>query len=157
MSKTLIYNPSNAIPFNVSSGVPVEAYSSPIRFPRAISRGSGRATGKGTLEPVETKGMWLYPGTNTGIPDEEFDYISRHPVGGQLISRGALKLVEPKLEEGKTPTNTTSDYAEPDALDLIRNSYDLSWLELSSRREDRPRVSSVLIDRIKALSTDARR
>lgn len=154
MPKNLIYNPSAASSSHISSAVPIEAYSSPIRFPRSLNRGGGRTSAKtNTLEPVETKGAWIYPGSNLNIPDEEYEYITKHPIGQQLISRGALRVIEAKLEEGKLATGLTQDYTEPDAMELIRNSYDLDWMERSARREDRPVIAKALSERIKGLST----
>lgn len=151
MPKTLIYEP-RLDPFRPISAVstPVEATSSPIRFPRPLNRGI--TTKKpGTLETVETKGDWLNPGTNLNISDEDYEFISKHWFGVQLINSGALKTVEPVLEEGAIATGTTRDYSEKDALELVRNSNDLEWLELSERKEERPVITKALLDRTKAI------
>lgn len=147
MPKTLIYDPrhDSLRPQN-SLMLPIEAVSSPIRFPRILSRGGGRKSG--TLDAVEIKGDWIHPGTNLNVPDEDFEHISKHPVGSELIARGALVLVEPSIEEGQIPTETTRDYSEKNALELIRNSNDLEWLEQSERKEERPVITKALTKRI---------
>jgi len=146
MPKTLIYDPKNdqLRPQNTVMA-PVEAYSSPIRFPRTLSRGTAR---KGSLETVETKGGWIHPGTNLNITDDDYEYIGKHPVGSELIARGSLRVVEPTLAEGQTITETTRDYSEKDAIDLIRNSNDLDWLQQSERKEERPVLLRNLAKRI---------
>ena len=151
MPRSLIYDPrfSPSAP-RVPISVPIEAASSPIRFPRALNRGMKKTT---TLDAVETKGIWILPGTNIDVPDEDYEYISRHPVGSEMLARGALKVILPSIEEGKVATETTRDYSEPDALELIRNSSDLDWLERSERKEDRPTVYKVLVEQIKSIKS----
>lgn len=149
MPKTLIYDPKlDYLRPRTTVAAPVEATSSPIRFPRVLSRGAGR---KGTLDTVETKGGWIHPGTNLNFPDEDFEHLSKHPVGSDLLTTGALKVVEPSIKEGEIATETTRDYSEKDALELIRNSSDLEWLERSERKEERPVILKALIEQSKAL------
>lgn len=149
MPKTLIYDPklSPLIPQS-SVYVPVESISSPVRFARTITRPGKKTT---ALDAVETKGFWIVPGANFDIPDEDYEHISKHPVGSALLSSGSLKVITPILEEGQPFTETTKDYSEPNALELVRNSSDLEWLERSEKREDRPAVSKLLIERVKSL------
>lgn len=149
MPKTLIYDPKlDYLRPRNTVAAPVEATSSPIRFPRVLSRGTAR---KGVLDTVETKGGWIHPGTNLNFPDEDFEHVSKHPVGADLLSSGALKIVETSLKEGEMPTETTRDYSEKDALELIRNSNDSEWLERSERKEERPPILKALIEQSKAI------
>lgn len=149
MSKTLIYDPKlDYLRPRTSVAAPIEATSSPIRFPRALSRGLSK---KGTLDTVETKGGWIHPGTNLNFSDEDYDHISKHPVGADLLSSGALKVVEVSIKEGEIITETTRDYLDKDALELIRNSSDAEWLERSERKEERPVILKALMEQLKAL------
>lgn len=151
MPKTIIYDPklSPLIPRS-SVYVPVEAISSPIRFARTIVRPGKKTT---ALDAVETRGFWIVPGTNFDIPDEDYDHICKHPTGSALLSSGAIKVILPTLEEGQPFTETTKDYSELNALDLVRNSSDLEWLERSEKKEDRPAVLKVLIEQVKSIKS----
>lgn len=150
MSKTLIYDPKlDYLRPRNTVAAPVEATSSPIRFPRVLSRGVGMK--KATLDTVETKGGWIHPGTNLNFSDEDFEHLARHPVGADLLSSGALKIIEPSIKEGENATETTRDYSDKDALELIRNSSDSEWLERSERKEERPSILKALIEQSKAI------
>lgn len=151
MSKTIIFDPKlNPHNPRIPYGISVEAITSPIRFSRPINRGGTKKT---SLDAVETRGSWILPGTNLELPDEDYEYIIRHPLGLQLVNCGAFRVVSPTLEEGKFPTETTLDYIEKDALDLIRNSSDIDWLERSEKREGRPAISRAIAEQIKNIKS----
>lgn len=150
-NKAVIYDPSKSPHRPLTSlSVPIESLSSPIRFPRPVNRVGLKKSNSG-IEPLETKGAWVYPGANFNIPDDDFEYISKHPMGIELINSGALRVVEPTLTDGKIQTETTVDYSDRDALEIIRHSYDIDWLERSIRKEERPVISKALIERVKGI------
>jgi len=119
-----------------------------VRFSRPIERKGRKAAN--TIEAPEIAGVFITPGINS-IPQEEWDWIKKHPLGGQYVGSGAFRAIAPELAEGQAATGLSVDFSEPDALTIIRNIFDSDWLERSDRKDERVAVSNAIAQRIKEM------
>ncbi|MEL6385456.1 MAG: hypothetical protein AAFQ89_23930 [Cyanobacteria bacterium J06626_18] len=106
---------------------------------------------KGKNSP-EIRSVWLIPGPNHNISDEDIAVLQKSDVGKQHLALDAIVIITPNnLEEGATATATSMDYDEATALTIIRGSEDEEWLELSKNKEDRPAVRQAIAAQIDAI------
>lgn len=154
---TVLYNPAldPTHVSGVSSQIPVEARTAPVRFSRPIER-KGRKN-PNTIEAPEIAGIFIVPGINS-IPEVEWEWIQKHPLGSQYCKSGAFRQISPTFAEGQAATGLSMDFAEADALEIVRNMHDIDWLERSDRKEDSQRmaVSNAIAARLKELKKQSR-
>lgn len=126
----------------------------PERFTRPVNFDKSKLAAN-SLPEMSLQGTWLMPGCNRKISWEEWEYIKLSNDFEQRQRRGVFTLI--KGIPSVSPTDTLEDYEEADAIEIIRNTYDLDMLELEAGRERRMGVIKAARSQIQSLNNEMRK
>lgn len=137
----LIYNPK----------LDREPGSRPLRFSRPSNKPITDKGKKATnnLEPVELIGTWITPGINE-LPQEEWEFIASLEETNERIMSGVFRPLFPTVLPDEI-SGSLSDFSSSDAKEIILNTWDIDWLQLTSNQDPRKEVQKWCLERIKAL------
>jgi hypothetical protein len=126
--KFIIYNPASDPNRPSSPFLPAEALSSPINFYRTINRNIDRRKTNNTIEVPESEMVTFTPGLNRNVKEENWAFVQEHNKGSQLVNVGALRSIEPDIDEGQVPNGMLTDFTTNKAMDIVKHCYDIEWL-----------------------------
>lgn len=138
MSMKLIYRPELDEP---KGGV------HPLRYSRPTARPK-RGNAKDGAENLELSGVWLLVGVND-VPQEDADFILKHPATPDRLRSKALQVVEPAVKENST--GTLADFSLTDAREIIFNTYDTEALAQMPKEDRRAEIAKWTRERAIAL------
>lgn len=95
---------------------------------------------KGKGNP-EIYGVLLQPGPNHNVDVTDVEFVLATDAGKEHEKLGAIRVIKP---ESETPRGNSTDYNEPTAISIIRDSEDEEWLESSFAQETRPAVRDLI-------------
>lgn len=119
----------------------------PLRYSRPTARPK-RGNAKDGAENLELSGVWILVGVND-IPQEDADYILKHPATPDRLRSKAFQVIEPAVKEN--PTGTLADFSLSDAREIIFNTYDTEVLGQLPKEDRRPEIAKWTRERAIAL------
>lgn len=153
--KFIIYNPASDPNRPTSPFLPAEALSSPINFYRTINRNTDKRRTSSSIEVPESEMITFTPGLNRNVKEENWEFVKEHTKGSHLVSVGALRSIEPDLDEGQLPSGMLTDFTTNKATDIVRNCYDIEWLNDNlNLLINNTTLLNIVKGRIKALKND---
>jgi hypothetical protein len=92
-------------------------------------------------------GVMLIPGVNT-IEDADFEKFSKHPLMKSLIKSGEIVIPE---GAGDQKAQLLKDLGAEDAIELVKDTYSVEYLESLKEGETRKTVLAAVDEQIKTI------
>lgn len=125
-----------------------------VTFPEGERKAGSNAS---KMQTIKTGNIVLFPGVNSISTDRLKKALEHQPVSDRiqaLTACGALEAVPCELEE---PLGCSSDFEDIiNALKVVNASFNLAFLELSLKRENRAKVLKAVQDRLDMLNEERR-
>lgn len=118
----------------------------PVEDPNAVPTDS-RFTANAVLKPVIFRTLRFLPQTNLDIDKDLWQIAVTLPITQDLVSKGALTVIQPDeklLKNYPEGTIGYKCYSPKDAIKLVEHTYSLDSLELWSEGEERAEVLAAI-------------
>lgn len=126
-------------------------YRFPVAGPGAPKGAKGNDAVNADLELSEASKVALTPGHNL-LAWEQYAAIRQNAAFQRCVKRGVVQVILPTVN-GKT-TKTTADYAPEDVEEIIRESVDVDFLNLSANTDKREGVPEMCLARVKEIEEE---